>query len=142
VPLGRYFLFVGGVLLALLLVMSWYLPSPPPMSGYGAPIDEAILRVRSEHKWPQRLQFDTTLPAMLPRAPSIEAAVPPEDPKLSALAEARPPETQVMEKLVAAKPKSHVATRSRRRAPAEVTQFAVNPAPSPWTLNWQQRSWY
>jgi hypothetical protein len=137
VPLGRYFLFVSGVLLAPLLVTGRYLPSPPPMSDYGTPIDEAILHVRSEHKWPQRLQFDTTTHAILPPAPPIAAAMPTEDPKLGALAESRPPETQVMEKQVTAKPKSHVATRSRRRAPAEVTQFAVNPAPSPWTLNWQ-----
>jgi hypothetical protein len=142
VPLGRYFLFVGGVLLALLLVTGWYLPSPPPMSNYGAPIDEAILRVRSAHKWPQRLQFDTTTPAILPPAHPIVAARPTEDPKPSALAEARPPETLVMGKQVTAKPKSHVATRSRRRAPMEVTQSAVNASPSAWTLNWQQRSWY
>jgi hypothetical protein len=142
VPLVRYFLLVGGMLLALLLVTGWYLPTPPPMSDYGAPIDEATLHVRFEHKWPQRLQFDTTTHAILPPAPPIVAAMPTEGPKLSALAEERSPETQVMEKQVTAKPKSHVVTRSRRRAPTEVTQFAVNPAPSPWTLNWQQRSWY
>jgi hypothetical protein len=142
VPLGRYFLLVGGVLLALLLVTGWYLPDPPPMSDYGAPIDETILHVRSEHKWPQRLQFDTTVPAMPPPAPAVVAAMPTEDPKLGALAEARLPEMQMVEKQVTAKPTSHVATKSKRRTPAEVTQFAVNPAPSPWTLNWQQRSWY
>jgi len=142
VPLGRYFLVVGGMLLALLLVAGWYLPDPPPLPIYGGPIDSAILHIRSEHKWPQRLQFDTSTPAILPPSPPAIAAMPTEDSKLNALAEARMPEKQVTEKPVTAKPKSHVATRRRHRGPAEAAQFAINPAPSNWTLSWQQRSWY
>jgi hypothetical protein len=140
VPLGRYFFVVGGVLLALLLVVGWYLPDPPPMSIYGEPIDSAVLHIRSEHKWPQRLQFDTTAPAMLPPSPPAVAAIPSEDSKLDALAQARAPEKQATEK--PAKPKSRVATKHRRRAPPEAPLFAVNPPPSNWTLSWQQRSWY
>jgi len=142
VPLGRYFLVVGSVLLVLLLVAAWNLPDPAPLPIYGAPIDSATLHIRSEHKWPQRLQFDTSMPAILPPSPPTVAAMPIQDPKLDALAEVRPPEKQVAEK-PAAKSKSRVATRHRRRGPAEGGQFAVNPPPSNWTLNWQQRgSWY
>ena len=130
-PLGRYLLVVSSLLLVLLFVADWYLPSPSPMTSYGAPMDEAILHIRSEHKWPQRLQFDTTAPAMLPTSSPIGAAMPAEDPKLNTLAEARPPETQVI-----AKPRPHVATRHRNRAPAETTRFAVNPAPSSLPQDW------
>jgi hypothetical protein len=141
VPLGRYFLVVGGVLLALLFVADWYLPGPPAMPIYGRPIDSAILHIRSEQKWPQRLQFDTSMPTILPSPPAV-AAMPIQDSRLDALAEVKPPDKQVMEKPATAKPKSRIATRHRRRAPAEATQFAINPAPSNWTLSWQQRSWY
>jgi hypothetical protein len=143
VPLGRYFLGIGGVLLALLLFAGWYLPDPPPMPIYGGPIDSAILHIRSEHKWPQRLQFDTSTPATLPPSPPVVAAMPTRDPKLDALAQARPSEKQVTEKPpLTSKP--HVATKRRHRGPAEGGQFAAYPAPSNWTLNWQQArgSWY
>jgi hypothetical protein len=140
VLLGRYFFVVGGVLLALLLVVGWYSPNPPAMPVYGGPIDSAVLRIRSEHKWPQRLQFDTAVPAILPPSPPAVAAMPSEDSKLDALAQVRAPEKQATEK--AAKPKSRVATKRRRRAPPEAPLFAVNPPPSNWTLSWQQRSWY
>lgn len=139
-PLRRYFLVVGSVLLALLFVADWYLPSPSPMQSYGAPIDASILHIRSEHKWPQRLQFDTSMPAMPPPSSAV-AAMPTRDPKLDALAQAMPPERQVAEN-PPAKSKSRVATRRRHRGPAETGQFAVNPASSNWTLNWQQTSWY
>jgi len=113
------------------------------MPIYGGPIDSAILHIRSEHKWPQRLQFDTAMPARLPPSSPAVAAMPIQDPKLDALAQARPPEKQVTEK-PATKSKPHVAARRRRRGPAEANQFAVNPGPSNWTLNWQQGrgSWY
>jgi hypothetical protein len=142
VPLGRYFLFVGSALLALLLVAPWYLPDAPPMPIFGGPIDSAILHIRSEHKWPQPLQFDTATPAVLPPSRPAVAAMPVQDAKLDALAQVKPPEQPVTEKPAAAKPKSHVATRRRHRGPLEAGQFAVNPAPSNWTFSWQQRRWY
>jgi hypothetical protein len=132
VPLGRYFLVVGGVLLALLLVVDWYLPSPAPMQSYGEPIGSATLHIRSEHKWPQRLQFDTSAPGSLPTSPPAVAATVTEDPKLSAFAEVRPQEKPAEEKQVVAKSKSRVATKHRNR---NALRFAVNPIPM-WPPSW------
>jgi hypothetical protein len=134
VPLGRYFVVVGSFLLVLLLALNWYLPNPSPMQSYGSPIDGAILHIQSETKWPQRLQFDTAAPAILPPSPAVAVATASEDPKLDAFAEARPPEKQP-EKQVVVKPKTRVATRHRRQLP-EPLHFAVNPTPSTWPPSW------
>jgi hypothetical protein len=119
-------------LLALLLVADWCLPSPPPMESFGAPIDSAVPHVRSQNKWPQRLQFDTSVPSGLPPAAAAVAATVPRDlapdPKLNAMAETRSSERQAP-----AKPKPHVATRHRyRMPPPSPTQLAVNPWPQSW----------
>jgi hypothetical protein len=128
--------FVGSVLLALLFVLNWSLPSPSVLPIYGAPIDGTTLHIRSEQKWPQRLQFDTAVPAMLPPSPSVVAAKAiedpklAEDPKLNALAEARPPEAQAT-----VKSKSHVAMRHRHRKSPGL-RFAVGPTPPTWPPSW------
>jgi hypothetical protein len=126
VPVGRYFLYVGGVLFALLLVAGWYLPGPSPMANYGEPIDPAMVHVRSAHKWPERMQFDTAAPAMLPPSPPTVAEAPTEDPKLEAHAEIKPPE-----KPVVSKPKPRVQVSRKRRQP-DTVRFAVNPSPQGW----------
>jgi hypothetical protein len=56
-PLGRYFLWVGGVLLALLLIADLYLPKSPDAET--ASVDPPVIRIRSEQKWPERIVYDT-----------------------------------------------------------------------------------
>jgi hypothetical protein len=129
---GRYFLYVGGVLLALLLVAGWYLPGSTPMASYGEPIDSPTLRVRSAHKWPERMQFDTAAPSRLPPSPPSVAETTIEDPKLEAHAEIRPPE-----KPAVAKPKPRVQASRRHRQPQDGVRFAVNPSPQwGWGSSW------
>lgn len=71
-PLVRFFAVVGGFLLAMLFVVNWYLPDAAPMARYGTPIDEAILRIRSDHKWPKKVVFDTSIPTIVaPAAPPL-----------------------------------------------------------------------
>jgi hypothetical protein len=122
-------------LLVLLVVLNWYLPSPSPMQSYGSPINGAILHIRSEHRWPERLQFDTAAPSILPPSPAVAAATASEDPKLEAFAEVRPAE-KPPEKQVVVKPKTHVASRHRNRKSPEPLHFAVNPTPSTWPPSW------
>jgi hypothetical protein len=61
-PLFQYFGWVGSVLLAALFAASWWLPgnvagAPSPRM----PLSESIhIRIRSDHKWPERVVFDTT----------------------------------------------------------------------------------
>jgi hypothetical protein len=63
-PLVRYFLWVGGALLALLLIASWYLPELPDAEN--ASVDPPLIRIRSGQKWPERIVFDTGHETIVP----------------------------------------------------------------------------
>lgn len=76
-PLGRYFFFVGSLLLALLFVADRYMPqlaAEPPRSD----VDRGI-RIHSRHKWPEKIVIDTSLPTIVPKA-AIAADMVPESP--------------------------------------------------------------
>jgi hypothetical protein len=70
-PLVRYFLWVGGVLFALLLIADSYLPKSPP-DAEKASIDPPLIRIQSEQKWPERVVYDTSNGPTVP-APSASA---------------------------------------------------------------------
>jgi hypothetical protein len=135
VPLTRYFIIVGGVLLALLFVVDWYWPNPSPMPSYGSLIDETILRIRSEHTWPQRVELDTTTPIIVPPSPpavnTTETAIPPTPkPELNALAQANLPQKLVAKR----KPPAHARYRSPNTGGE--FRFAVNRTPPAWPVGW------
>jgi len=74
-PLVRYFLYVGGALLALLFVIDACLPLPPATARADATIDLSMIRIRSDRKWPERVVFDTSLPTIRPATTIAEAKV-------------------------------------------------------------------
>jgi hypothetical protein len=80
VPVARYFILVGGTLAALLFIAGWYFPAPPAMfSSQTTVFDETIIRIRSEHKWPEKIVLDTSRPTMMPLAveePRVAQLVP------------------------------------------------------------------
>ena len=59
-PLARYFLVVGGVLLALLFVADASLPKFPATERAHANLP--LIRIHSDRKWPQRIVYDTGQP--------------------------------------------------------------------------------
>ena len=65
-PLARYFFFVGGVLLALLLVADWLLPKFPMTETVDIGADKSFLRISSDRKWPERVVFDTSVAPIAP----------------------------------------------------------------------------
>jgi hypothetical protein len=75
-PLARYFVFVGGVLLALLFVVDAVLPQLPAADANrtdtGA--DKPIIRIHSDRKWPERVVFDTNILTIVP-AQTVKAEV-------------------------------------------------------------------
>ena len=73
-PLRRYFTFVGGALLALLLIANAYLPTLPVAGGSQLTVDRSIIRIHSDTKWPERVVFDTSRPTIMP-SPAPVAAV-------------------------------------------------------------------
>ena len=74
-PLARYFLVVGGVLLALLFVVDAGLPKIPLAEQ--ARVNLPLIRIHSEHKWPQRIVYDTGLPTRISTSlAALETAAP------------------------------------------------------------------
>ena len=63
-PLARYFLYVGGVLLALFFISDQYLPKLPAADRGNS--RSAIIRIHSDQKWPERIVYDTSLPTVVP----------------------------------------------------------------------------
>jgi hypothetical protein len=71
-PLLRYFAFVGGALLMLLLISDAVLPQVPLPGAVRSASDLPVVRIHSERKWPERVVIDTTIP--LPAASTIKIA--------------------------------------------------------------------
>ena len=75
--LVRYFLFVGGVLAALLFVANAFAPKPEVVSSADSGFDRSVIRIHSERKLPERVVLDTSAPVMTAApAAQIEASVP------------------------------------------------------------------
>jgi hypothetical protein len=79
-PLARYFLFVGGVLLALLFIVDATLPKVTESVRTAVGPDKSIIRIHSDRKWPERLVFDTSLPTIVPASAAKADAVAPAPP--------------------------------------------------------------
>ena len=83
-PLARYFVFVGGALMALLFAFDFFSPKAAADSSAQSAqmIDRSTLRIRSEQKWPERIVLDTSQPTIIPKAaqtptaPTVQAALP------------------------------------------------------------------
>jgi hypothetical protein len=70
-PIRQYFVWVGSALLVALFAADWWLPDPAAHSHSAiAPNERVNLRIRSDHKWPERVVFDTAHSSMPPAAES------------------------------------------------------------------------
>ena len=59
-PVVRYFVIVGGMLLGLLFFADWYFPtSTAATAGADTDVDRSIIRIHSLHKWPAAIRMDT-----------------------------------------------------------------------------------
>ena len=75
VPVARYFLFIGGVLLALLLAIDALVPQQAVVASQAEPsVNKTVVRIRSDQKLPERVVFDTSLPTIVP-PPAVMAQV-------------------------------------------------------------------
>jgi hypothetical protein len=91
----RYFAFVGGALLAVLVGLSSFLPEPEMVARADAP--RPVIRIKSDRVVPPRIDFDTRVqiamvpapvPEILPQAPvrvaDAQVSAPPRAPVLPA----------------------------------------------------------
>jgi hypothetical protein len=79
-PLLRYFLYVGGALLSLILIANLVLPQEPLSGSLTSATQLPPVRIASDRKLPERIVFDTsstvaTAPVPMLRAPRVAAVV-------------------------------------------------------------------
>src|SRR3982751_4823254 len=74
-PVLRYFLYVGGVLLGLFFILDAYLPRLP--MPFGVHDHLPVIRIASDRKWPERVVYDTSLSTIVPpQSMTMEARLP------------------------------------------------------------------
>lgn len=89
-PVARYFLFVGGVLLALLFALDAFAPQQVAVASNSAPsIDKTVVRIRSDQKLPERVVYDMSLPTIVPPIAKTQVAAAPVAPVVDTNAQAR-----------------------------------------------------
>lgn len=146
-PVARYFLFVGGVLLALLLAIDAFVPQQAVVASQAASqaapsVDKTVVRIRSDQKLPERVVYDTSLPTIVPSATNIQVAAAPAQPAADASAQARVRDT--FAQFVPAESKKLEPQRKRKVAkaranpPVRVAQqspFGFFGSPG-WNNNW------
>ncbi|WP_076858204.1 hypothetical protein [Bradyrhizobium mercantei] len=140
-PVARYFLYVGGVLLALLFVVTAIVPQETVVPGQSQTIsspgvDKSMVRIRSTQKLPERVVYDTNLPTIIPsQVNAVAAAIPPATGDASAQARVRntfaqfiPPEKADAQKAVAeAKPAEQPAQAPKKRKVARYHSHPQQP---------------
>src|SRR5579885_1924255 len=87
-PIFRYFLYVGGSLLALILVANAALPSAPVPAGLTSGGDLPPIRIHSERKLPERVVIDTSVP--MPAGAAAPVAVALAKPQIKPQVQAQP----------------------------------------------------
>jgi len=135
-PVTRYFLWVGSVLLALLFVADACLPKLPARKATATPAP--VIRVYSERQWPERIVFDTSAP--LPRVaatnpvdlePAQPTALVSPSRAREAMAQAKAPDPI---RAQATKPNKPDAQRQRK--------IARRSPPPPWIAHRSQVAWF
>jgi len=142
-PLLRYFVFVGGALLALLFISTAYLPKMPDevrADSGDSGFDRSTIRIHSERKWPERVVFDTNQPTIVPppvviatasvRAPAAVADVSAKSRVREALAQLPTPaqaQAQLLDSRKLEKPVQRKRKIARRRATPPMMLVAQQP---------------
>jgi hypothetical protein len=103
-PLVRYFIFVGGSLLALLFVVNVAIPAEPVSETPSSASDLPPVRIHSDRKLPDRVVFDTSavLPGQTQATPVVVAQGKPQpQPQLTPQAQTQAPMPPAMAQMSA-----------------------------------------
>jgi hypothetical protein len=139
----RYFLYVGGALLALLLLCNAMLPPPPAVDANVVAAEHPLIRIHSDRKWPKPIVFDTNMPRIAPPVAVASNATVPPAPATTADVSAK---TRVREAFAQLPAPQTAATESKAqpaktraiRPPPKRRIAKARPAPRPLMLVAQQ----
>ena len=93
-PIGRFIIWVGTSLLALLFVADWCLPNSLSEPAHDAS-NKPIIRIASIQQPPERVVIDTSQPTIVPPPTLVGDAVPGELSPLQSYGSAAPPPTVI-----------------------------------------------
>ena len=125
-PVARYFLFVGGLLLALLFALDAFAPPQMTLAGNAAPsVDKTVVRIRSDQKLPERVVYDTSLPTIVAPAATTWIAGAPAAPPANVSAQAQVRDT--FAQFVPAEPKK-LEKQPEPQAPRKRKIAKIRPA--------------
>jgi hypothetical protein len=113
-PVARYFLYVGGVLLALLFFSGAFLPKSPVVDRTDSAAELPAIRIHSDRKWPERVVLDTSIPAVVPAQTAKAEAIAP-SPTPVADVSARVRVREAFAQMVPPEPKRPEAKPQRKR---------------------------
>lgn len=121
-PLLKYFGWVGSFLIGALFATNWCFPLPIPRSR---PSDVSLnqminIRIHTDHKWPERVVFDTTRSMPTPDT-KLEAESTLRSSELLARTERRPFNTLAEMAAIPVKPCFRPACSARRAAEREAS---------------------
>lgn len=129
-PFLRYLVSVGGVLIVLLFAANWIWPSAPIVPAQQASTESSVeksIRIRSARRWPDRIDFDTTQPTIVPPAPAVAEAPPAPPAPAPVVAENSP-----LDARAEIKPAAKPAPAPKRQARARHhNNYYAQPQPQP-----------
>lgn len=112
VPIARYFVFVGSLLLAVLFIADWLLPMSRTPTATGGEADKPIIAIKSDHKWPERVVFDMSAPTIVSQMPPLVADAPVTKPPREAFAMLSTPIPKVSDTPLPVRTKRKIAKRA------------------------------
>ena len=113
-PVVRYFMYVGGALLALLFISGVFLPKSPVVDRTDSAAELPAIRIHSDRKWPERVVFDTSIPTVVPAQTAKAEAIAP-SPTPVADVSARVRVREAFAQMVPPEPKKPEAKPQRKR---------------------------
>ena len=114
-PVARYFMYVGGVLLALLYISDAFLPKLAVADRTDTATELPAIRIHSDRKWPEPVVFDTNIPTIVPAQTAKAEAVLPPSPPVAADPSAKTRVRESFAQFVPHEPKKPEAKLQRKR---------------------------
>jgi len=133
----KYLVFVGSALVVLLLAVNWFLPDPTTEPVYSSP-ERPVIRISSMQTLPERVVFDTSIPARPPSVTPVASQTLPSAFTFEQITPGLLPTFSVLAEVAQVIPKKTIIAK-REPAKKVVTNRAAPQAPIAATKNYPVR---